>query len=292
MANFVAWREPSKGDSAKEGGKTATRPRFSPAVSQANRLLFSLANSVRGEASLTELAVDTGIVKSQVLAILNTLCTSGLVVRDEHTKNYALGPSIVLLYRAFTNNTDLARVVTPYLQELAAETGYTVLLGVVVGETLFIVGRRHPPGGMYVPIDPGHRFPLLWGAHGKAYLAALPTEEFERRLAQDSILGASVADRIGVDREVLRLQVDECRRLGYGRSMPTTPSGPNVISAVLMVDSPDTLGGRYVAGCIVALGFSSAEGLHKTGRLLVKAASEISQRFGPLLQAVNVDSLL
>jgi DNA-binding IclR family transcriptional regulator len=263
-----------------------------PAVGQATRLLFSLANSVRGEASLTELAGETGIVKSQVLAILNTLGAAGLVTRDKHTKNYALGTNIVLLYRAFTNNTDLARVVTPYLQELAAETGCTVLMGLVVGETLFIIARRHPPGGVYLPIDSGHRFPLIWGAHGKAYLAALPAEEFERRLARDSILEASVTDRIGVDRDTLRLQVDECRRLGYGKNMATTPSGPNTVSAVLTVDSPDTLGGRHVAGCIVALGFYPPEGVHKVGCLLIEAASEISQRFGPLLQAVNVDLLL
>jgi hypothetical protein len=74
--------------------------------------------------------------------------------------------------------------------------------------------------------------------------------------------------------------------------MATTSSGPNVVSAVLTVDSPEILGGRRVAGCIVALGFSRPEEIHGVGRLLVEAGSEISQRFGPLLEAVNVDLLL
>ena len=36
----------------------------------------------------------------------------------------------------------------------------------------FVVARRHAPGGTYIAIDVGHRYPANWGAHGRAYLAA------------------------------------------------------------------------------------------------------------------------
>lgn len=259
-----------------------------PAVDQAVRLLFLLANTVGGEASLTQLTKEVGISKSKGLAILNTLRNSGLVVRDDRTKNYALGANLLLLSRALINNTDLAKAASPYLERLAAETGCSLHLGVVSGETLFVVARRHAPGGSYIPIDVGHRYPLTWGAHGRAYLATLPPEELERRLSHSSIIQAGETDRDQIDRDTLRAQVEEARGVGYGKSLGTTWSGLNAVSAVLTATVPDLPEGRRVVGCIVAVGSFSPERAEQIGTLLVEAAAEMSEKLGPLLQSVNL----
>jgi DNA-binding IclR family transcriptional regulator len=193
-----------------------------------------------------------------------------------------------LLSRALINNTDLARSATPYLDELAAATGCSTHLAVASGETVFVVARRHAPGGTYIAIDIGHRYPLTWGAHGRAYLASLPPEEFERRLTHSSILQAGETDRDGVDRETLRAQVEESRQLGYGKSLGTTWSGLNAVSAALTAESPDTSGDRRAAGFLVAVGSFSPERAHEFGLLMVDAASRMSQQLGPLLRAVNL----
>ena len=231
MLNSISSSE-QRGAETGDGGGKDSYLQLVPAVDQAVRLLFSLANTVGGEASLTQLTKEVGISKSKGLAILNTLRSAGLAVRDERTKNYALGPNLLLLSRALINNTDLARAATPYLEELAAKTGCSMHLGVVSGETLFVVARRHAPGGAYIPIDVGHRYPLTWGAHGRAYLATLPTEELERRLSRSSIIEAGETDRDQIDRDTLRTQVEEARRDGYGKSLGTTWSGLNAVSAV------------------------------------------------------------
>jgi len=259
-----------------------------PAVDQSVRLLFCLANTIGGEASLTELTKEVGISKSKGLAILNTLRNAGLVTRDDRTKNYALGPNLLLLSRALINNTDLARAATPYLERLAAETGCSVHMGVVSGQTMFVVARRHAPGGDYMAIDVGHRYPVTWGAHGRAYLAALAPEDFERLLAQNSILQAGETDRDNIDRDTLRTQVEESRQLGYGQSLGTTWSGLNAVSAVLTVESADMPGGARVAGCVVAVGTFSAEKASQIGPLLVRTAAVMSRELGPLLQSVNL----
>jgi DNA-binding IclR family transcriptional regulator len=259
-----------------------------PAVDQSVRLLFSLANTVGGEASLTQLTKGVGISKSKGLAILNTLRNAGLVTRDERTKNYALGPNLLLLSRALINNTDLARAATPYLEELAARTDCSVHMGVISGQTMFVVARRHAPGGTYIAIDVGHRYPATWGAHGRAYMAALPAEQFERMLNQSHVLQAGETDRDGIDRETLRAQVEESRRLGYGQSLGTTWSGLNAVSAVLTIESADTPGETHVAGCVVAVGTFSPQRAGQMGALLVEVAAEMSDRLGPLLQSVNL----
>jgi DNA-binding IclR family transcriptional regulator len=259
-----------------------------PAVDQSVRLLFLLANTVGGEASLTELAREVGISKSKGLAILNTLRSAGLVIRDERTKNYSLGPNLLTLSRAFINNTDLARAATPYLERLAAETGCSLHLGVVSGETLFVIARRHAPGGSYIPIDVGHRYPLTWGAHGRAYLATFPREELERRLSQSAIIQAGETDRDQIDRDTLRAQVDEAREAGYGKSLGTTWSGLNAVSAVVTARVPDLPGDQRVVGCLVAVGSFSPDRAEEIGLLLVAAAAEMRDGLGPLLQSVNL----
>ena len=150
------------------------------------------------------------------------------------------------------------------------------------------MARRHAPGGSYIPIDVGHRYPLTWGAHGRAYLATLPPEELERRLSHSSIIQAGETDRDQIDRDTLRAQVEEARGLGYGMSLGTTWSGLNAISAVLTAVTPETPEGWRVVGCIVAVGSFSPERASAIGELLVRTAAEMSKRLGPLLQSVNL----
>jgi DNA-binding IclR family transcriptional regulator len=288
MLNSIPPSElPSELETADEGGKESYL-QLVPAVDQAIRLLFALANIVGGEASLTELSKEVGISKSKGLAILNTLRNAGLVTRSERTKNYRLGPNILLLTRALVNNTDLSQAVFPYLESLAARTGCSFHLGIVSGETLFIIARRHAPGGTYIAVDVGHRYPLTWGAHGRAFLATLPPEEFERRLGQSSIIQAGETDRDGIDRDVLREQVEEARRLGYGMNLGTTWSGLNAVSTAIMVAAPDTPEGQRAAGFLVAVGTFSGERAHEIGGIMLEVAAEMSRRLGPLFSAVNL----
>jgi len=287
MLNSMPSSEQAAELSAEGGGKDSYL-QLVPAVDQSIRILFTLANTVGGEASLTQLTKEVGISKSKGLAILNTLRNAGLVMRDDRTKNYSLGPNLLLLSRALINSTDLSRAATPYLEELASVTGCSIHMGVVAGETLFVVARRHAPGGAYIPIDVGHRYPLTWGAHGRAYLAALPPEELERRLAHSSILQAGETDRDGIDRDTLRAQVDESRRLGYGKSLGTTWSGLNAVSSVITVDAPDAPGTRFVAGCLVAVGSFTPEQAHQVGLRLIDTAARMQQHLAPLLLAVNL----
>jgi len=287
MLNSIPPSELKTGDAADESGK-GSYLQLVPAVDQAIRLLFALANTVGGEASLTELSREVGISKSKGLAILNTLRNAGLVNRSERTKNYRLGPNILLLTRALMNNTDLSQAVYPYLEELAAATGCSFHLGVVSGETLFVVARRHAPGGTYIAVDVGHRYPLTWGAHGRAYLASLSPEEFERRIAQTSITQAGETDRDDIDRDVLRAQVEEARRLGYGVSLGTTWSGLNAVSAAITVPTIEMPGGQRAVGFLVGVGSFSEERAHEIGRTMMEVAEDMSRNLGPLFGAVNL----
>lgn len=270
-------------------GKDQSYLQLVPAVDQATRILFLLANVVGGEASLTQLSRDAGISKSKGLAILNTLRGSGLVTRNDRTKSYRLGPNLLLLSRALLNHTDLAQEAGPYLEELAAVSGCTMLLTVMSGESVFVVARRHAPGGAHVAVNVGNRYPILWGAHGRAILAAMSPEEVEERLSQNSILLAGETGNENIDVEALRAEIEEARRVGYGQSLGATWSGFNAVAAVLRAsaspgEDPET---SRVVGCLVAVGHFR-ETAAEIGERLVAASPEISRHLGPLLDSVNL----
>jgi DNA-binding IclR family transcriptional regulator len=258
-----------------------------PAVDQSVQLLFALANLVNGEATLTELARDTGIGRSKALALLNTLRFAGLVIRNDQTKRYRLGLNILVLSRALINQTDLAREAIPYLEELATETGCYVHLGVISGDTVYVIARRQVPACTYTPYDVGTRYPVTFGAHGRAILASLSPDEFEIQLARDSILEPGQTGRDPITREVLRAQVDDARRLGYGLSIGTTWTEENAVSVVLSVDFPGTQGKRQAVACLFAVGRFSVDRAHEIGVRMREMALDMSRTLDPLLRTTS-----
>jgi DNA-binding IclR family transcriptional regulator len=259
-----------------------------PAVDQAAQLLLALGNVVSGEATLTELARDTGISRSKALAVLNTLRSAGLVARNDQTKRYRLGLNILVLSRALINQTDLAREAIAYLEQLATETGSVVHLGVISGDTVYVMARRQAPGCLYTPYDVGTRYPVTFGAHGRAIMASMSPEDFEALLARDSILEPGKTGREPIDREVLRAQVEEARRLGYGLSIGTTWTEMNAVSVVLTVDSSETPGRQHAVACLFAVGRFSVERAHEIGERMRDMALEMSRTLAPLLHATDV----
>ena len=212
----------------------------------------------------------------------------GLVARNDQTKRYRLGLNILVLSRALINQTDLASEAIPYLEQLAAETGCVVHLGVISGDTVYVMARRQAPGSLNTPYDVGTRYPVTFGAHGRAILASLSPEDFETQLANDSILQPGQTGRDAIDRELLRAQVEDARRLGYGLSIGTTWTEMNAVSVVLAVDSSDTPGKQHAVACVFTVGRFSVERAHEIGERMREMASEMSRMLDPLLRATSV----
>jgi DNA-binding IclR family transcriptional regulator len=244
-----------------------------PAADQAARILYFLAEAPEGRASLTEVCRHVGINKSKGLALLNTLKNSGLVIRSEYSKVYRLGPGLLVLSRALLEHTDIASSAGPFLRNLADATGSTALLGSVSGEQTYVIARRTSADLhlAQIAVQVGHRFPLYYGSHGKAILAALSEEERERVLTGSELHFAELAENH--DLGALRAEVAECARLGYGRDLGGINRGVNSLAVPLF--------GRNSAllGCLWVVGTFPAAKAAEYGKLVVSAAQAMSLSF-------------
>jgi DNA-binding IclR family transcriptional regulator len=250
-----------------------------PAVDQAMEILFCLAEAPAGEASLAYISRTVGVHKSKAHAILNTLRSGGLVVRREPAPTYALGPAVLTLSRSLLDRNDLGRRAEPFLAPLAAETGATALLGLLTAGQVFVVGQEGS-SGLGIAIRVGHRYPLTWGAHGRAILAHL-TAERRREILRGRPLYLNGPSEDALDEAALREELAECRRRGYALDLERVEAGVSALSAPLLDPA-----GRPWAVLILVGSFPEAQA-HVLGERVVAAAREMSFQLGPFREGAG-----
>ncbi len=257
-----------------------------PAVDQANRILFFLAER-QGEApTLSEICRGLGIHKSKGLALLNTHRAAGMVSRDERTKTYTLGTALLVLSRAMLEQADFTRVVEPFLDRLVERPGTTAFLALIWGRRVSVVARRDSPAGMGTTVRLlGYRwYPLTWGALGKAIVPFLTPDEQEDVLARPPHFFYGDSTITPLDLTALRAELAESRKKGYGTDLSGVQEGVNAVGAPVFGVRRNVL--RPIGGVVLVGGFP-AEDAESLGALVAATAKELTQEAGPLFDGIG-----
>jgi IclR family acetate operon transcriptional repressor len=257
-----------------------------PAVDQANRILFFLAER-QGEApTLSEICRGLGIHKSKGLALLNTQRAAGLVSRDERAKTYTLGASLLVLSRAMLEQADFTRVVEPFLDRLVARPGTTAFLGLVWGHRVSVVARRDSPAGTGTTVRLlGYRwYPLTYGSLGKAIVSFLTPDEQDDVLARPPHFFYGDSSFTPLDVTALRAELAEAEEKGYATDIGGVQEGVNAVSAPVFGVRRNMV--RPI-GCITLVGGFPAEEADSLGSLVATTAKELTQEAGPLLDGIG-----
>jgi IclR family acetate operon transcriptional repressor len=186
--------------------------------------ILDLFTPDRPEWTTTEIARALGLPVPTAHRILAVLRRRSLVVKDEGSKRFRLGPGALDLGERARAGLDLRTVAHPILERLAQGTGETALL-TVPNETRdrsVCVDRVESSHPLRLSVLPGRQLPLHAGAMQKALLAFLPEEDRERvlrgpleRLCRNTI----------TDPRKLRAEILEIRRRGFATSVEETNVG-------------------------------------------------------------------
>jgi DNA-binding IclR family transcriptional regulator len=244
----------------------------SPAVEQAARILFLLAETQSPSMSLTEICDRAGIHKSKAFTILETLQRFGLIRKNEEGKGYALGPSLISLSRKVLDDLSAPRLAEPILEELVSKIGTTAALGLIAGRNVFVAAKREGPGPVVVTMRVGHRLPLTYGCHGKALAAFLNEDELEDLLKDKKLYFYGDPSRFN-QAKVLK-DIARCRRDGFAEDLEETAPGLNAVAAPVLGPNSRPL------GYIVVLGLASAEEARRCGPLVAEAGKALSRQLG------------
>ncbi len=138
-------------------------------VARASRLLSQVVESDVPR-TLSELARATGLNVSTTYRLLGTLCGNGLLCRDETGERYLPGPMLMRLARSSLLKAGFGDV-RAILDELAAATHETAIIGVVRGDDVMFAMVSPSPEPLRIHCEVGERIPVRASATGRALLA-------------------------------------------------------------------------------------------------------------------------
>jgi len=153
------------------------------AVRRALDLLIALARA-SGEASLTQLTQSSGLNKSTAYQLLAALRARGFVERDNETRHYRLGPTVLEIAASFLDESDLITRAEPVLKEIRDRTGETVTLHLLVGDQRVTVAKAESPNTLRRAAALGEVAPLLRGSAGKCILAFMGPRRIQSTISR------------------------------------------------------------------------------------------------------------
>ena len=135
---------------------------------------FDPANPKMG---IAELAKETGLSKSTVFRLVQTLRSLGYIVHAGDEKKFILGPKVLGLGFAALSSMELREVAQPYLLELSRMVTETVNLAVLDGWKLIYVERIKTQQIVNINLHVGSRLELYNTAMGRV-LAAFQSKDW------------------------------------------------------------------------------------------------------------------
>lgn len=190
---------------------SATEPGFVTALARGLDILraFRPDDELLGNGDLAD---RTGIPRSTVSRLTQTLTSLGYLRYVERYEKYQLGVGILALGYHRLAASGVREAARPHMQALANAADCAVAMGTADRLTMIYVEVCHGAGPMILRLGVGSRVPIVLTAMGRAYVAALPEREREvvtRRLRE--------ADPDGWDdtRRALDESQRQCRSQGF-----------------------------------------------------------------------------
>lgn len=196
--------------------------------------------------SLTELHKKTGIGISSLQRFVSTLVYEGFLHKDERTKLYQLGMSLLYLGRLVEQESSLLTVSKPILQKINEEIGESVCLNIIDGDERRCLVNFESTHALSTKIYVGDTAPLYAGASSKSLLAFLPDDEL--RAYFESVHFIHITDKTVKDIATLQQDLQVIREQGYAISYGERVVGACSVSAPIL--SPT---GRPVASVTIIL---------------------------------------
>lgn len=188
------------------------------AVDRALAILSAIEQSTLPR-NLSEISRATGLYKSTILRILESLLDAGYIMRVEDSK-YALGPSIMNLGLAYERTNPLRHLVMPIMERLVDEGAESPSFHIRQTSDerlcLFRLDSRH---STLDRVHAGDRLPIRRGAAGKVLLAFGAEEPDSPELQQ-------------IREECFAISLGERDKFCAGIAAPVFSSGENLMGAL------------------------------------------------------------
>lgn len=230
----------------------------------------------RTDLSLKDIAALSGLNKTVVARILNTLVHLNLVAKSESSRTYRLGAKLFEYGSRFVSQLDLRRLALPHMADLVAKTMDTAYLMIPSNDEALMIERVEGGKlGSLVGTPIGGRLPVHVGAAPMVLLVGMNDQEIAGLAARTGLPRLSENTVQDVGTLLARVRKIEADGYHIAREDPT----PGVVSIGAPVFDHQ---GRVVAGLSVGMLSPRFEKCDQAMyvELISGAARELSREMG------------
>lgn len=179
-------------------------------------VLRALNHCVKGRATSGELAKMTGVHRTTVRRLLETLASQGYVRRSDSDDSFQLALKVRDLSEGFTDTEWISTVASPVMGTLLTKVVWPSDLSLPNGEALQVRESTHRFSSLsFHRVMVGRRLPILLTAAGRAYLGHCAEEE-RKQILKLLRAGDDLQSRLAADPVYIRNLLARVRADGYG----------------------------------------------------------------------------
>lgn len=181
-----------------------------------------------------DLAERTGIPKSTVSRLTQTLVTMGLLQLDSAQRAYRLAPAVLGVAHAMRSGSTVLSVAAPLMRALAERERINVGLAAPDrDEMVYLESIRYNRRVALRNVVSGQRVPMELTSLGRAYLATVSDDERK-------VLYAHFKDRRGKHWPAIRAEIETCRAQVRQEGHCSTSWQPEVVAVATPLQLRDT----------------------------------------------------
>lgn len=215
-----------------------------------------------------ELAERTGLSRSTVSRLTQTLVGAGLLQADARRQGYRLAPAVLSLAHAMRSGSAVLAVAAPRMRALAESRRINVGLAAADrDEMVYLESIRYSRRVAFRNVVSGQRIPMELTSLGRAWLAVAP--EARRRA-----LLAHFRRRRGAQWPALAAAIDEAIDSVHSRGWCVASWQPEVVALAAPLE---TAIGTYVLNVSVSSGERVADVVRELAGPLIALRDEIAQ---------------
>lgn len=242
-------------------------------VERALDIIESAASRQEGK-SLTEISADTGLHKSTVYRIINTLVRRGFLMREDDG-NYKLGHKLIETASYYINELELQTEARPYIAEISAFLGMASYLGVLERENVVYLEKITGPFAPKAFSQISTRVPAYCSSLGKCLLSGLSKDKIERTMGECSFI--KFTPNTISSMEELHKELIKVRRQGWAMDDEEYEPGHRCVGAPIYDYKGDIIAAISVGGDRHVL---TDQRIEEVARYMMRNAMEISEKLG------------
>lgn len=226
--------------------KNTTDNQAQSALSRGFRILHCFS-TLEPELSAKDLMLKTGLPKSTLFRILNSLMEIGVLRHSERKEKFTLSPGLIALAAPALTCMPIRQLARPMMQQLADYAQGQVSIAVEANDTLIYAEIAHCIESTFFRPDIGTTLSLSRTASGRVYLNMLSSEK--REFLLDRMSGGD-QERLEMINSKLKDAATELTQLGFTKNEGELI--PNVQSVAIPVRPSLVDNQIFIFGCTIS----------------------------------------